>query len=474
MKNALRELLAQPRQHLASLLVVTLGAVFGVAVIGGIDTMAAWMGSKSWAMRSETAQGLLAMTVPVFFIIALFVTAMVISSTFAIIVAGRRERIALLRLIGASSASLRRSVTWEGLAVGLLGAVLGTGIGAGLLAAGRAAIESTDGQGGSPAPLLTPLLLVPALACVAVTVAAAHHGSRRVLDVTPLAAVGAAVEQAIDDAQAREGAWLAARFLLGGGSGLLLLGVAVGVGTPFGVVFGLFGGILSFLGLVSGAPWLLPPLQRAASAACARQGAARLAADNVERTPVRTSRTTMSLIIGVTLVVMFATGAANLRLAVARNLAASGRDPAEIEEIGGAIDALVSVFWLLIAVSAAIAVIGLAVSAALTVKQRSREIALLRALGQSKRATRRMVIAESAQVTAVAVVLGIVLGLAYGWVGSLSMLQAIPGVGFFITTLPAPVLATCILAGLAVVLLASLAPAQAAARVDPARALAAA
>lgn len=474
MRGALREVLSQPRQHVASLLVVVLGAVFGVVMVGGIDTMAAWMETKSWVLTSETAQGLLGMTVPLFFGISLFVTGLVISTTFAIIVAGRHERIALLRLIGASASRLRASVTWEGLLVGGAGALLGTGIGIGLLAAGRAALADSEGADAVVAPLFTPALAVPALACIAVTVTAAHHGSRRVLEVTPLEAAGAAIEQGIDDAQANTGTWLLARFLLGSGAFLLLLGVIIGVGSPFGVVIALGGGILSFIGLVTGAPWILPPLQRAASRALGRSGAGRLAADNVERTPVRTSRTTMSLVIGVTLVVMLATGAENLRTAVTRNLAASGREADEIADISGAIDALVAVFWLLVAVSAVIAVIGLAASASLTVRQRHREIALLRAIGQPRRATRRMIIAESAQVTTVAVVLGIALGLLYGWAGSLAMLMSIPDVGFFLTRIPWAVLLACVFAGLAVVGVASLVPAALAARLSPTRALAAA
>lgn len=474
MRGALREIRSAPRQHLPSLLVVTLGAVFGVVMVGGTGTLAAWMGSASWVMDSGTAQRLLGMTVPLFFVISLFVAGLVISSTFAIIVAGRYERIALLRLIGASASHLRRSVAAEGLVVGLTGALAGTAIGIGLLAAGRASLASVHGADALAAPLAGPALAVPALACVAVTVAAAHHGSRRVLDVTPLAAAGAAVEQGIDDAQAAPRVWLLARFLLGSGAFLLLLGVVAGIANSLGVVIGLGGGILSFVGLVMGAPWLMPPLQRAVSSVLGRAGAGRLAADNVERTPVRTSRTAMSLVIGVTLVVMLAASAENLRAAVATNLAASGRPASEIAEISGAIDALVAVFWLLIAVSAVIAVIGLAASAALTVRQRHREIALLRAIGQPRGATRRMVIAESAQVTAVAVALGIVLGLAYGWAGSLAMLMSIPDVGFFVTRVPWAVLGVCVLAGLAVVALASLVPATAAARVRPARALASA
>ena len=73
-----------------------------------------------------------------------------------------------------------------------------------------------------------------------------------------------------------------------------------------------------------------------------------------------------------------------------------------------------------------------------------------------------------------AVALGIVLGLAYGWAGSLAMLMSIPDVGFFVTRVPWAVLGVCVLAGLAVVALASLVPATAAARVRPARALASA
>lgn len=62
----------------------------------------------------------------IFILIAAFVAIIVTTNTFAIVMAGRARRTALLRLLGASASTLRGAVAIEGLVVGAIGAVLGT------------------------------------------------------------------------------------------------------------------------------------------------------------------------------------------------------------------------------------------------------------------------------------------------------------------------------------------------------------
>ena len=135
MKNAIRELRADPRQHIPSVLVITIASLFGVVIIDGIAILSALMRQSRFVAESGTALILITIVGIVFFTIALFVSALVISNTFGMIVAGRSERIALLRLVGASSRRLRRSISAEGLLVGVVGTIAGLLIGTGASAA---------------------------------------------------------------------------------------------------------------------------------------------------------------------------------------------------------------------------------------------------------------------------------------------------------------------------------------------------
>ena len=69
----------------------------------------------------------------------------------------------------------------------------------------------------------------------------------------------------------------------------------------------------------------------------------------------------------------------------------------------------------LIGFSLAIAAVGLVNSLSLTVLQRRREIGLLRALGLDRRQVRAMVLVESLQLTITGGIVGLVLGVVYGW-----------------------------------------------------------
>ena len=103
--------------------------------------------------------------------------------------------------------------------------------------------------------------------------------------------------------------------------------------------------------------------------------------------------------------------------------------------------------------------------------QRRRELGLLRALGFTVPQVRRMVLAESAQLTFSAVVLGLVLGAVYGWAGAQSLLGSTTD-GVVIPGMPWLVLGIVVAAGAVITAIASWAPARAAVRVSPVEALA--
>lgn len=126
----------------------------------------------------------------------------------------------------------------------------------------------------------------------------------------------------------------------------------------------------------------------------------------------------------------------------------------------------------LLGVSVLIALVGVGNTLSLSVLERTRENALLRAMGLSRRQLRRMLAFESLMMALVAAGLGIVLGLLYGWTGTSALMggqtvdggveYAVPG------TLLIAIAAVAAVAGL----LASVLPARRAAKVAPAGALA--
>jgi putative ABC transport system permease protein len=78
----------------------------------------------------------------------------------------------------------------------------------------------------------------------------------------------------------------------------------------------------------------------------------------------------------------------------------------------------------LLGISVAIALVGIANTVGLSVLERGREHALLRALGLTRRELRRMLAAEGLLLALVAAVLGTVVGVAFGWVGTVSVVTA--------------------------------------------------
>ncbi|MBR7538824.1 hypothetical protein KC221_21750, partial [Mycobacterium tuberculosis] len=82
---------------------------------------------------------------------------------------------------------------------------------------------------------------------------------------------------------------------------------------PLGLLIATLGGAVSFLGFVIGNAWFVPPLQSRIGRTLARGSSARLAAKNIERHPTRSARTVIGLVVGVTLIVMFATAMTTFR-----------------------------------------------------------------------------------------------------------------------------------------------------------------
>lgn len=352
--------------------------------------------------------------------VAMYVAAIVTANTFSTIIAGRTRQIALMRLIGATARSQRAQVGKQGLVVGVIGAALGLLSGLAIAAVGVQIGSGLIENVPTGFSLAQPFIALPVIGVALTTRAAAWAGSRRVLAVTPLQAIGGSVERSHEE-MSRPGRHIGAWVLLGAGTVLLAAGVVVGLAHPLGVVVAFFGGLLSFTGLALGSVLFMPPVLRLVGRMFGSTATARLAAENALRYPERSSRMAIGVVMGVTLVTMFAVALESVKQMLIGQV--EGETPAEFF---APFDAFASVMMVLVAVSAVIAAVGLVNLLTIGVVQRRRELGLLRSIGLSNVQVRRMVLLEAAHITVAATLTGLILGIVYGWIAAQSLLGSVP------------------------------------------------
>ncbi len=403
----------------ATVLVAAISTAFGVLLLSATGYIGAWLAADPTLGGSDTVTAIIGVLSVLLVGVAVYVASVVTANTFATIIAGRTRTIALLRLIGATARSQRRTVAGQGFAVGVIGAVIGLVSGT---AAAAVLLRWADASLGitSDYAVLQPTLVIPAVVVALTTWAGAWSGSRRVLAVTPLQAISGSTPRSHDDLAGARGRRVGAILLLLFGAALLALGVVVGLVSPLGVVVAFFGGVLSFTGLALAAVLIMPPMLRLTGRLFGRSAAARLAAENALRYPERSSRMAIGVVMGVTLVVMFAV--ANESVKAVLSASAGGEPPAEMNQL---MDTFAAIMMGLVAVSAVIAAVGLVNLLTIGVVQRRRELGLLRALGLTSRQVRRVVLLEAVHVTITSLALGLVLGILYGWIAAQSLLGAV-------------------------------------------------
>jgi putative ABC transport system permease protein len=95
---------------------------------------------------------------------------------------------------------------------------------------------------------------------------------------------------------------------------------------------------------------------------------------------------------------------------------------AEFEKsVSDAIDMMLMIFGGLLGLAIVIALFGIANTLTLSVVERTRESALLRALGLTRRQLRRMLSVEALVMAVIGAVTGVVLGVAFGWAATNAM-----------------------------------------------------
>ncbi|MCP2030713.1 putative ABC transport system permease protein [Okibacterium sp. HSC-33S16] len=456
------------RRYASTFLVAALSGAFGTILVQGTAVLTTLIAGDDIGAKNavKVALGLVSL---VFFGIAIFVGGLVTTNTVSTVIAGRTRELALFRLIGSSASRLRTQIAVDGLVIGLLGAIAGLAVGMALTGVSVTLGIAADRIPQADYGLISPGLVGPVVAVALVTWLAAWVGSRRVLEVTPIQAAAASVEPSREEATHRPLRNGIAYTLIALGLFLLAAGVALGLISMLGVLVGMLGGILSFTGIVLAAPVFMPPLLHGMGRLLGRSPAARIAAANAVRNPARSARTTIGLVIGVTLVTMFAVAAQNYYDVIQRSREAYPADYGDSDQI---LALTITVFAVLFGFSAIIAAVGMVNNLSLSVLQRRRELGLLRALGFTKAQIRLMILAESAQMTLAAVGFGLILGILYGWAGAQALLGSILGGGFALPAVPWLVLGLSAVAAAVLAAAASVAPARRATRISPVAALA--
>ncbi|RUQ97138.1 ABC transporter permease [Labedella endophytica] len=456
------------RDYRATLLVAALSGAFGALLLQGTVLLTDLVAGGSVGSKESTrlALGLVAV---VFFAIAIFVGGIVTANTVGTVIAGRTRDIALLRLVGADARTLRNRIAVDGILVGLAGALIGTVVGIGLMAALIGVGVSTGDIPSGGSTVVSPALVAPVVVVTLTTWLASWVGSRRILAVRPVQATAASVESDDDSGRSMVARRIASIVLIAVGVLLLGGGVVIGMVSMLGVLVGMLGGILSFSGIVLAAPFVMPAVLRLVGRALGPSPTARLAAENAVRNPARSSRATIGLVIGVTLVTMFAVATSSYYDMIVR---ASEQYPEDFAGVDETLAITIGVFSVLFGFSAVIAAVGMVNTLSLSVLQRRRELGLLRALGFTAGQVRRMVLAEAVQMSVASVAFGVVLGIVYGWSGAQALLGSMLGGGFVGPSVPWFVIVGAVVVAVVLAAAASIAPAQRATRVSPVAALA--
>ncbi len=139
------------------------------------------------------------------------------------------------------------------------------------------------------------------------------------------------------------------------------------------------------------------------------------------------------------------------------------------QSFGQVIDTLLAVVLGLLAVAVIIALVGVANTLSLSVLERRRESAVLRAMGLTRSQLRGMLAIEGVLIAGVGTLIGLVAGVVYGWAGATVLLGQMGQVSLAI---PWGIVAAVVAVAIAAGLLASVLPARTAVRTSPVAALA--
>lgn len=253
--------------------------------------------------------------------IALLVGAIMIATTFAIIVAQRRRQIGLLRMVGATTGQVRGSLLIEALLIGLIGSAIGVALGFGI----AALVAAWTGSLGFGLDVPWVSVALSALVGVLVTVVAAWVPILRTSAISPMAAIRAAAAS-----EGKRGTVVRAVVcgaLIVGGLAACWLALTVRSGS---FLIGVAGGAILATGILAATPLYVPLLLRVFGAVVGPFGPVpRLAASNSRRHVGRSAATAAALAMALGLVMTLQVGTASVKASALADIAA--RYPVDVK-----------------------------------------------------------------------------------------------------------------------------------------------
>jgi len=324
----------------------------------------------------------------IFAVIALVVGAFIIMNTFAITVAQRTRENGLLRALGASRRQVLGSVLIEAVAVGVIAAVIGLAAGV-AVAAGLKAVLSVLGFGLPSGSLVLSArtVVVSLLVGLGVTVVAAISPARKAAKVPPVAAMQEATVYSGDATKHH-----------------------LKLGDPVPVVFRDTGPQTLRVALIYGDNQAAPS-PGAGSKASYFLGTpaynANFAAPHydsqvfVKKAPGVTTAAALAAV--QKLAAQYAPGTTVLDEATYKAQQTKG------------VNTILALIYTLLALAIVIALIGIGNTLALSIFERTRELGVMRAVGMTRRQLRSTIRWESVIIALQGTVLGLVVGVFFGW-----------------------------------------------------------
>ncbi|MFJ8044540.1 FtsX-like permease family protein [Kitasatospora sp. NPDC096147] len=242
-----------------------------------------------------------------FVLIALAVARMVVTNTFAVVLAQRARQLALLRCVGASQQQVRRMILLQGVLLGVLASAAGLAAGAlvALLGTGVLALVDLGPVSVSLLPSWEVFLTAGLFGLLLTTLAV--RGPARLASAVPPVAALAESGAALPELGRRTVRGVVSALLLGFGALMLVVGARGGSAVALLAVT--VGAISSFFGVLRLARFLLPPVVALLGLPARRffGTTGRLAAQQLRANPGRTGSAASALLVGVTVAVSAAT-----------------------------------------------------------------------------------------------------------------------------------------------------------------------
>lgn len=260
--------------------------------------------------QMRMGQGTLTAVMLVFPVIALVVAAIVVSTTFQIVLHQRRRELALLRTLGASAKQVRRLVLQETAIVGAVASFVGVLTGVLVSAIGLLIMNIADSFGEALAMQKPLQIVIVWFLGALMTLAAGIRPALGVTRIPPIAAL-APVDQSGAAARKSHRVRLIAGLIIVAVTGVgLFYGVKAASDTGFLIAF--FSGVICLVGALLVVSVVLPQLTYALGKP-GRGVVAQMARSNTLRNPDRTASTGTAIVIGVTLIATMAVAAGSLR-----------------------------------------------------------------------------------------------------------------------------------------------------------------